>query len=328
MNSNDAARAQGRRRPRSGFADFGSDPFFGGMMGSSSFFDDFFNRDPFNDPFFNRPMGMGLLGGGGLFGRMNPFGMGMSSLFDRSEFFTRPDGSFLDQQPYQQPAQIAQPLSRRGPIIEELTEDTEETDNGRAQNKEHPIVEHPEDDEEAGQMLQHRDVPPQARCLQAFNDRYPQRSSNMQQSNRSYQNYSFQSSSMSFGGSGGSFYSSSSMRRVGPDGIVQEEHVERDSSGKESRTSARGLRDQIHAVTKRRNTVSGPETTVETLRNLEPEEVPHFDARWEAQAQRNLQGWNRGRAQALEGHHQGSRRQAAPALQYHDEGSQQRMTWR
>lgn len=33
------------------------------------------------------------------------------------------------------------------------------------------------------------------------------------------------------------------------------------------------------------------------------EEAPHFDAQWEAHAQRSLPGWNRGRAQALEGNY-------------------------
>lgn len=301
------------------------------MMGGSSLFDDFFSRDPFDDPFFTRPMGMGMgsgLLGGGLFGGRSPFGMmgmgmGMNSFFDHSAFFSRPDGSLLDHQSFRPPP--SEPEGRRGPIIEELTDDAEEAPETKAENEQNPIVEHPEDVEEAAPRSQRRDSLQQIPSFHALNNRNQQQSNNGYQSNRTYQSYSFQSSSTSFGGSGGSYYSSSSMRRVGPDGVVQEEHEERDSSGKESRTSARGLREQVHAITKKRNAASGPESTVETLRNLTPEEAPHFDAQWETHAQRSLPGWNRGRAQALEGNYSRSQRQVPPALRYNDEGSQPRM---
>lgn len=215
-------------------------------------------------------------------------------LLEPDAFFGRSNGGFLEERPFHPPPAEG----RRGPVIEELPDDHETPENN-SRHDQQPIVEHPDDD--VGSAGTTRPATNQLRQVQSFQTQ-PNRdylSNRGYQSNSGHQSYSYQSTSVTYGGTGGTYYSSSSMRRLGPDGLMEEEHMEKDSSGKETKMAARGLRHKVHAVTKKR-TANGPESTVETLRNLTPEEAPHFDAQWEAHAQRSLPGRNRG-TQMLDG---------------------------
>ncbi|XP_024536261.1 uncharacterized protein LOC112348277 [Selaginella moellendorffii] len=251
------------------------DPFagFGGFGFGGSMMQNFFGgRDPFDDPFFNRPFGS-LFGG----------------FPDNNPFDHRRHGGFLENRPFH-----SQQENRRGPIIEEIEDDHPHA-TGSSQE---PIVEHPDDDvrpdrrqrvtsRHQGPLVNHRD-------------------------DGGFQSYSFQSSSFSYGGPNGNYYASSTARRRGPNGVVHEEHHEKDSSSKsETHRVSRGIHDKGHSLTRKRN-AEGREENLQTLHNLGEEEVPEFEKRWEFEAERNLPGWNRNRARSLAGGgNEGSRQRAA-----------------
>jgi len=244
----------------------------GGGGGRRSLFDVFDNDPFFSDPFFTRPFGgsFGSLFGshGGGFG--NPFFGGVPQ--------PPVEGAFLSNRPHNPHADE----HRRGPIIEELPDDVEHPhQHARAQSNQEPIIEHPDDD-----VRPVTELPRQSRIVERQGPLTTPRNSNRTQS------YSFQSSSVSYGGPNGVQYSSSASRRMGPNGVVEEEFQEKDlRTGKETKRHSRGVGEKGLSVTRKR-TSEGREQTLDTLHNLNEDEIPDFERTWEEQ-EKMLPRWNK-----------------------------------
>ncbi|KAM7491272.1 hypothetical protein LguiA_034193 [Lonicera macranthoides] len=263
---------QGGRGSRDPFFD----PFanFGGGFGPQrSLMSPFFGgRDPFDDPFFTRPFG----------------GMFESNFFEPigSPFMGGHAPGFLQPQ-LSQP----QPNRSRGPVIEELNSDDEIEEEAKKEKKDNPkkhgrsskepYVEDPDDEAEARKNKQiqysnevnsggHRRLQPQARS------------------------FTFQSSTVSYGGSNGAYYTSSTTKRTGSDGLTFEESKEADSTtGQASHKLLRGIHDKGHAVSRKLKS-DGTVDTMQTLHNLNEGELAGFEEAWKGNARKHLPGWTEG----------------------------------
>ncbi|KAL6181946.1 hypothetical protein ACLB2K_048593 [Fragaria x ananassa] len=284
-----------------------NDPFggFGGFGGQGSLMPGFFGgRDPFDDPFFTRPFGgifdsgfRGMGGsmlpgmGGGMFpgmgGGMFP-GMGggmfpgMGPGMNRGMFSGMGPSGFIENQ-----AQAAVPQTSRGPIIEELDSDHEEEEAGNVKKENprkrggpsnDPYIEHPDDvDEEMkSKHVVSRDNFDHFGVMQTR----PQAHS-----------YTFQSSSVSYGGTNGAYYTSSKARRMGSDGVTFEESKEADTSGKATHRISKGLHNKGHSIARKLKT-DGKVDTMQTLHNLNEDELSGFEQAWKGAAQKHMPGLN------------------------------------
>ncbi|KAK6137675.1 hypothetical protein DH2020_028601 [Rehmannia glutinosa] len=264
---------QGGRDPFSGFGDpFGSFGGFGGFGGQRSLISSFFGgRDPFDDPFFRRPFG---------------------SMFESSFFgsnggpFMNPHTSgFLEHQPPQHN------LSR-GPVIEELNSDDEidEKESGK-ENKENPrkhgrssrepFVVDPDEEatEKKSKHIARRNEVNQMQHLRS----QPQTHS-----------FTFQSSTVSYGGANGAYYTSSQTKRAGSDGLTFEEWKEANSStGQATHKVSRGIHDKGHSVTRKLKS-DGHVDTMQTLHNLNEDELTGFEEAWNGNVRKHLPGLSGG----------------------------------
>ncbi|XVE64995.1 hypothetical protein DITRI_Ditri07aG0146200 [Diplodiscus trichospermus] len=266
---------QGGRGGRDPFFDFG-DPFgdfggFGGFGGSRSLLSNFFGgRDPFDDPFFTRPFG---------------------SMFD-SSFFGPGRSPFPDMHPsgfieHQAP----EPKRPRGPIIQEINSD-DEKDEADKETKERtrkhgrlddePYVEVPDD--EAGQPERRNR---HLQSMNSYNNSY-----HRQQQQPQTRSFTFQSSAVSYGGANGAYYTSSKTRRTGSDGMTFEEDKEADTAtGQARHRVSRGLQDKGHSVMRKLNS-DGRVDSMQTLHNLEEDELDGFEEAWNGNASKHLHGWS------------------------------------
>ncbi|MFS8003774.1 putative myeloid leukemia factor [Helianthus anomalus] len=274
---------QGGRGRGNPFFSFG-DPFgsFGGMP------DLFGGRDPFDDPFFTRPFG-GIFSSGPLgspFMDLNPFG---------SSFFgPRANPFMVEQAPRIPETRPMLPNSSRGPIIEELNSDDEkeqpDADDGKNKNsREHvrsetqPYIVHPDDDFEA--HVQSRE-PIQTQFGNELNM--------MNYTRSNPQSFTYQSSTVTYGGSNGAYYTSSMTKRAGSDGLRFEEYKEADSvTGQAAHRLLRGIHDKGHTVS--RNLKSdGQVDTMQVLHNINEDELDGFEKVWNGKARKHLPGWTAG----------------------------------
>ncbi|KAG9445407.1 hypothetical protein H6P81_016747 [Aristolochia fimbriata] len=285
---------QGGRGGRDAFFDFG-DPFpgFGGPRNMMS--NIFGGRDPFDDPFFAQPFG-GMFGsstfGPSMFGpsmlgpsMFGPRMLGPGLFGDEGSFFgeSGPSGGFIEHQP---PPRNS---NSRGPIIEEISsddeggkEDSEKKDNPRKHSRpsQGPLVEDPDDQIEAEKKSRHSEL------RHAYNRREGGQSQP--------RSYSFQSSTVTYGGANGAYYTNSTMRRMGGDGVVMEENKEADTTtGKAAHRISRGIHEKGHSVTRKLNS-DGKVDTMQTLHNLNEDELDGFEKTWRGNAQRHLPGWDQG----------------------------------
>lgn len=265
------------------FADFGG---FGGLGRPQSLLSSFFGgRDPFDDPFFTRPFG-------------SPFESVFESSFFRpaaSPLTSASPAGFIEQQ---QP----QPNKRRGPIIEEINSDDENAEDGGASRmgdnpRKHsrldkePSVQVPDDeaDGERNKHIQQRNE---------FRSRRPQP-----------QCFTFQSSTVSYGGANGAHYTKSMARRAGSDGVTFEEFKEADSTtGQANHRISRGIHSKGHTLSRKLNS-DGRVDTMQTLHNLNEEELGGFEQAWEGSAGGHLPGWQ----QRLEGGNVGLNSHGCPS---------------
>ncbi|CAM6126064.1 unnamed protein product [Calypogeia fissa] len=272
--------------PFAGFGGFGGLGGFGGRPGS--LLTNMFENDPFfSDPFFSRTFGAPF-GAGGIFG---PSGIFNSDIFGVGQH--QGHGEFLEQRPYTSPAEgnrrnIQIEGSRRGGVkIEELPDDHDIVGAGQSNSNEEPIVEHPEDDDEKTETFRYQPRSDQLASSRSQSRRQTQSAYNP------VRTYSFQSSSVVYGGSNGQYYSSQTRRRQGPDGVIEEEHQEKDTtSGMESHRLSHGLHERGRSMTRKRN-AEGREEKLETLHNLEEDEVQDFERTWETMAEKSLPKWNK-----------------------------------
>ncbi|XP_020703070.2 uncharacterized protein LOC110114502 [Dendrobium catenatum] len=241
---------------------------------SSSFFG---GRGPFDDPFFTDPFST------------HPFRNIMGpSIFENSIFgpHRNPyiDGSnfeFLEDQPLQQ-------HRPSGPIIEEMSDDAEDVDET---SKEHE--EGPEKILRSGKEVYVQDPTEKSRGVEEYQN-YQNELRNASGGKPQTSKYTFHSSTMRYGGIDGTYYTSSTTRRMGGDGVVVEESKEADtSSGRAAHRVSRGIHDKGHSFTRRLNS-DGRVRTMQTLHNLNQDELPGFEAAWKGNAGETLMGWNSG----------------------------------
>ncbi|XP_028807296.1 uncharacterized protein LOC114762009 [Neltuma alba] len=267
-------RGRGGRDPffdfGSPFGDFGS-PFgdFGSFGPPGSLLSNFFgDRNPFDDPFFTRPFG----------------GMLESSIFGppRDLFPNMHPSGYLE---HQAPAS----RSSRGPVIEELDADDEKEDSEQSKGKrprnsqpgDKPLVMHPDDEDEGNRRkyLQSRNE------FNRFND------IGSQPQGPQGHSFCFQSSSVSYGGPNGAYYTSSRTRRTGSDGVSFEESKEANSATREaSHRISRGLHNKGHSLNRKLNS-DGNVESMQTLHNLNEDELSGFEEAWQGKAQKYLPGW-------------------------------------
>ncbi|GFY86225.1 glycine-rich protein [Actinidia rufa] len=268
---------QGNRGGGDPFFNFG-DPFaglggFSGFAGQRSLASSFFGgRDPFDDPFFTRPFG-------GLF---------EPSIFRHTgnPFMDAHASGYLEHQ-------VPRPNRSRGPIIEELNSDDEreqedkeeeEKDNPRkhSRSSKEPYVEDPDDETEGRKSKQ----------MQYMNDFSRV---NYAHSRPQTHSFTFQSSSVSYGGVNGTHYTSSRTMRTGSDGvsIVSLSNKEADTaSGQAAHRIFKGIHDKGHTVARKLNS-DGRVDTMQTLHNLNEEELSGFEQVWNGNA-KHLPGWSEG----------------------------------
>ncbi|KAK4761590.1 hypothetical protein SAY87_029474 [Trapa incisa] len=263
------------RGGRDSFMDFrgpyGGASGFGGLGSHRSLISSFFGgRDPFDDPFFTQPFG-GMM---------------------RSNFFGSMPSPFMEMHPAgfiegHLPAP-PQPAKRsRGPIIEELNSDDEqEADQlGEGNPRKHPRpiggphVDGPREEEEGrlGSQMQSWD-----------NYRNRQNQAICQPRGHSF---TFQSSTVTYGGPNGAYYTSSTTRRAGSDGVTFEERKEADSSTMQATHKvSRGIQNKGHSMTRKLNS-DGRVETMETLHNLNQDDLMGFEEAWKGKARKHLPGW-------------------------------------
>ncbi|XP_008803995.2 uncharacterized protein LOC103717400 isoform X2 [Phoenix dactylifera] len=263
------------RGGRDDFLGFG-DPFagFGGFGRPGSLISSFFGgRDPFDDPFFTRPFGS----------LMGPSMFGPSIFDDRRSFFAQTSNApFLEQAP---------PPKPKGPIIKELSSDDEEggeektdmlkKDNPRkhSRSSKEPYVQDPDEETEEKK----------SKYMQYGNE-FSRPSASQPQA----RNYTFQSSTVTYGGPNGAYYTSSTTRRSGGDGVTAEEHKEANATtGRATHRISRGIHDKGHSLTRKLNS-DGRVDTMQTLHNMHEDELAGFEGTWKGNARQHLPGWNPG----------------------------------
>ncbi|KAL8062500.1 hypothetical protein ABFX02_02G151500 [Erythranthe guttata] len=213
----------------------------------------FDGRDPFDDPFFTRPR---------------------SSLFDSNIFSSI------------SPGDIYHTTKSKGPVIEELDSDAEEepgekTDDAALRNR-NPLVEHPDEHQsnECEKSISN------GRDVLYSNDR--KKVEVMQPLTKSV---SFQR--VTYGGINGAYYTASTSRRVGSDGVTLEESKQADkTTGEATHKISRGIHDKGHSVMRKLDS-DGKVDTMQSLHNLEQDELEGFEQAWRGNADRqHLHGWN------------------------------------
>ncbi|RLM55573.1 hypothetical protein C2845_PM10G01790 [Panicum miliaceum] len=256
-------------RGQKGRDDFfgGRDPFagFGGFGPQRSLISGFFGgRDPFDDPFFTQPFEGRMMGGHGMFGPslFGPMGGPFGDM--------RNDG-FIQQAPPK--------TNGRRPVITELDEEGgENAEHGNEQSNQDSYVQEPDDASdvmEGGQVQLRRDL---------------NRANSGGQSQA--RTFTYQSSSVTYGGINGAYYTASKTRQTGSDGITVEESKEADTTTKEAtHRISRGIHDKGHSLTRKLKS-DGKVDTTQILHNLNEDELAGFEESWKGNAGHHLPGWN------------------------------------
>ncbi|KAK3021180.1 hypothetical protein RJ639_045558, partial [Escallonia herrerae] len=215
----------------------------------------FGGRDAFDDPFFSRPFG-------------SIFGSSMTN--SSSPFDDPPRASRTDR-----------------PVIEELDTDDEgevEEEEGHGtgaknrkstQSNNDPVVEHPEDqpNEVTSKNVQHRSD--QNKVLRT-------------------QPHTFSFRKVTYGGMNGTYFTATTSRKAGGDGGVIEESKQADrTTGQAAHRISRGIHDKGHSVTRKLNS-DGKVDTIQTLHNLNEDELGGFEQDWEGNIKSQLSSRNEG----------------------------------
>ncbi|VVA97894.1 unnamed protein product [Arabis nemorensis] len=239
---------------------------FGGTNGRPNLMSNFFGgRNPFDDPFFTQPFG-GMLQPNNFFdSSMDPFA-GMR----------RPPSGFIEN--HHQPPE---PRRSRGPVIEEIDTDDEEEGEGDKEKK-GSLGKHGRSSSEA-ETEDARAEERRNRQVQNMNVNAMVNNGQWQPQTRSY---SFQSSTVTYGGQNGSYYTSSKTRRTGSDGLTLEESKEANTATREAaHRISRGLHNKGHTVARKLNS-DGRVNTTQTLHNLNEDELADFEQSWSGNARR------------------------------------------
>lgn len=202
------------------------------------------------------------------------------------------------------PPADSQPAAKsKGPVIIELDTDDEgdvgrETEeencgvNGSRMSKEkaqpnaysnaHPLVEHPDDqsDDHNKSKSINKDV---AHRLKAKKN---------EGAKSKTQSVSYRR--VTYGGINGTYYTATTMRRTGSDGMVLEDSKQADmTTGQATHRMSRGIHDKGHSLTRKLDS-DGKVNSVQTLHNIEEDELARFEQTWKGNADKHLPGWNNG----------------------------------
>ncbi|GER31238.1 hypothetical protein STAS_07228 [Striga asiatica] len=242
----------GHREARKNPNSLGGDFGFGG----STFTSVFAGNDPFHDPFFTSPF----------------------SMFGSNTFSSGGPANFQHAKP-------------KGPVIQEL--DSDDDDEVQMLNKEgdvndaadwrnkNPLVEHPEDqaNEDHGKSSSNgREILRSTNNEKVVANKEQSRSSSYQR--------------VTYGGINGAYYTATTSRRTGNDGVTVEERRQADkTTGQATHRISRGLQDKGHSVTRTLGS-DGKVDTVQTLHNLNEDELEGFEQAWRSNGDRLSHGWN------------------------------------
>ncbi|KAF8092470.1 hypothetical protein N665_0413s0013 [Sinapis alba] len=279
---------------------------FGGFGdGPPSLMSDFFGgRDPFDDPFFTQPFG------GNMF---QPSLFGHPTMDPLAEICPPPLG-FIENHHYQPP----QPKLSGGPIIEEIIDLDDEAEGEVYQETRVILGKHGRSSSEVEteeviaeerrirhmQTMNENDMR-RIRHMQNMNANAMRRIRNMQNMNANAMNanamvnsgqwqpqtqgYSFQSSSVTYGGLDGNYYTSSTTRRTGSDGLTLEESKEANTAtGVAAHRISRGFHNKGHTVERIHNS-DGRVDTNQILHNLNEDELAGFEQSWSSNAGMQMQ---------------------------------------
>ncbi|XP_051145415.1 uncharacterized protein LOC127261186 [Andrographis paniculata] len=211
----------------------------------------FGGKDPFDDPFFSRPFGS-------LFGSMSTSVRGSLQHSNRSKQLV---------------------IEELGSDAAEMTEGEEENDNTDAGwSNRNPLVVHPEDqDKENG-----KNYDSNINKISCYTNQSKGEGLQPQNNSMSFQR-------VTYGGVNGAYYTATTSRRTGSDGLTLEESKQADrTTGQATHRISRGIQDKGHSVTRKLDS-DGKVDTVQTLHNLDEDELVGFEKDW---SDRDLHGWN------------------------------------
>lgn len=215
----------------------------------------FGGRDPFDDPFFSRPFG-------------SLFGSRMSAS-------AAPPGDPVHGN------------RLKAPIIEELDIDDDNVSGGAedpeaAWANQNPFIEHPEDQNDDHHKSKTKSKSKELVCRSDHNKVEGERP---RQGSVCFQK-------VTYGGINGAYYTASTTRRTGNDGVVLEERKEADSTtGQATHRVSKGIHDKGHSLTRKLN-AEGKVDTMQTLHNLDEDELAGFNQSWKGSADMHLPGWD------------------------------------
>lgn len=213
----------------------------------------------------------------------------MSSIFGGRDpfddpFFSRPFGSIFEPSIFDTHNSfddIPHPnaSSPKELVIEEM--DTDSDDEGEAKNRDYgatsgkdPVIEHPDDE---GEEVQ-KDV-------RVNTNRNIIERTKPQTRSVSYKK-------VTYGGINGAYYTATRSRKSGSDGVVLEDSKEADkTTGRATHRISKGIHDKGHSVTRKLGT-DGTVDTVQTLHNLNEDELTGFEEAWNGNADMHIPGWN------------------------------------
>ncbi|XP_042048340.1 uncharacterized protein LOC121794302 [Salvia splendens] len=208
----------------------------------------------------------------GFHGSMFPSIFGGKDPFD-DPFFSRPHGALFGSHKISSgnPGNV-QPMSRsKGLVIEELDSDAEDEENdvrSPSWENNNPLVEHPDDqDDDYGKSpRKQRDVSSSANQIKVEPEKPRSHSVSFQK--------------VTYGGINGSYYTATTSRRTGSDGVTWEESKQADrTTGQAAHKVSRGIHDKGHSVTRKLGS-DGKVESVQTLQNLNEDELDSFEKAW------------------------------------------------
>lgn len=229
----------------------------------------FGGRDPFDDPFFTRP------------------------------FPNLSQSSMLH--PRTPPDDLQQVGESNGPVIQEIDMDDEEEAplepeeedgdvNGSNKKRDgayanrNPLVEHPEDQTDDHSKSKSKSISKEV--THGMKDMKLEGTQSKDQS-MSYRR-------VTYGGIDGTYYTATTSRRDGNDGRVLEESKQADrTTGQATHRVSRGIHDKGHSLT-RKLASDGKVDTMQTLHNLEEDELAGFEQTWNGNANKEIHGLKSG----------------------------------
>lgn len=224
----------------------------------------FGGRDPYDDPFFSRPFGS------------TPFGSTISKDLPGAD---RPNALVIEE---------LDSDDERLLIDENCTGDVGKSNKvPNAQSCAQPVIEHPDDEPDDNDWTANKNKNMDVSLRTDHRLKEPQT-----------RGISFQR--VTYGGINGAYYTASTTRKSGSEGVVFEERKQADTTtGEATHQISRGIHDKGHSVTRKLN-VGGKVDTMQTLHNLEEDELAGFEQTWKGNADRHLPGWRDGFAGAGE----------------------------